>query len=150
MNGPEFLTQQTDLNRPAETNPARSRVGRIRQNIDVSGKNRWTLFDSGARYSYIVRDATEGLVVQKLPSPRISGLGGKTHRVNEMCVVFARVDGHTLEFQASVIDEIGNDEDGRRIDVLFGAIAMQLWGIRLDLQNERLDLSHLATDFVEF
>lgn len=125
-------------------------MGRIRQNIDVIGKDRWTLFDSGARYSYIVRDATEGLVVQKLPVPRVSALGGRTHRVDEMCVVFAKVDGHAIEFQASVIDEIGNDEEGRRIEILFGAIAMQLWGIRLDPQNERLDLSHLATDFVEF
>ena len=58
--------------------------------------------------------------------------------------------GHPLEFQASVIDEIGVDEDGKQIEVLFGAIAMQLWGIRLDLQNELLDFSQYTTDFVEF
>ena len=45
---------------------------------------------------------------------------------------------------------IGQDEDGRVIDVLFGALPMQLWGIRLDPQNEVLDLSHFTRDFVEF
>jgi len=32
-------------------------MGRIRQNIEVAGAGRWTLFDSGARYSYIVKEA---------------------------------------------------------------------------------------------
>jgi hypothetical protein len=77
-------------------------------------------------------------------------LGGSTHEVTHVCLVQATIDDHPLEFQASVIDEIGPDEDGRVIDVLFGAIAMQLWGIRLDPQNEVLDLSHFTRDFVEF
>ena len=64
--------------------------------------------------------------------------------------MFANIEGHQLEFQASVIDDIGQDEDGRLIEVLVGAIAMQLWGIRLDPQNECLDFSHFTTDFVEF
>ena len=70
--------------------------------------------------------------------------------MKEVCLLVASVEGHPLEFQASVIDTIGQDEDGREIDVLFGALAMQLWGIRLDLPNERLDFSHFAHDFLEF
>ena len=125
-------------------------MGRIRSDIDVNGHKRWTLFDSGARYSYIIRDATEGLDLKKLPKVRTAALGGKKHEVGEVCLVFANVDGHPLEFQACVLDTIGTDEDGKRIDVLFGAIARQLWGIRLDPQNEKLDLRHVTDDFVEF
>ncbi len=128
----------------------RSQMGRIREEIDVNGKKCWTLFDSGARSSYIVRDAAEGLDVQNLPRDRTTALGGKKHQVSEVCVVFANVEGHSLEFMAHVLDEIGRDDDGRTIDILFGALDMQLWGIKLDLPNERLDFSHYTTDFVEF
>ena len=55
-----------------------------------------------------------------------------------------------MKTHARVVDEIGNDEDGRPIDILFGALSMQEWGIRLDLQNENLDWTRYTTDFVEF
>jgi hypothetical protein len=125
-------------------------MGRIRKAIRVGNRDCWTLFDSGARHSYITRSAAAGLDLQPLLTPRRSMLGGSTHEVTHVCLVQASVDGHPLEFQASVIDEIGQDEDGRVIDVLFGAIPMQLWGIRLDPQNEVLDLSHFTRDFLEF
>ena len=62
----------------------------------------------------------------------------------------ANVEGHALEFLANVVSEIGPDEDGRPLDVLFGALAMQLWNIKLDLKNEALDFSHFTPDFVEY
>ena len=49
-----------------------------------------------------------------------------------------------------VIDEIGEDDDGKSIDVLFGALAMQQWGIRPIPDEERLDMSHYPTELVEF
>ena len=77
-------------------------------------------------------------------------LGGKNHQITRTCIVIADIEGRSLDFQAWVIDEIGIDEDGRRIDVLFGALAMQLWGIKLDLPNERIDFTHFSTEFVEY
>ena len=124
--------------------------GHIRKSLRVGDRDCWTLFDSGARHSHITRSAAAGLNLQPLLTPRRSMLGGSTHEVTHVCLVQSNIDGHPLEFQASVIDEIGSDEDGRAIEVLFGAIAMQLWGIRLDPQNEALDLSHFTLDFLEF
>jgi len=49
-----------------------------------------------------------------------------------------------------VIDEIGQDEDGTRIEILLGALAMQQWGIRLVPDREELDLSHYPEEFLEF
>jgi len=42
------------------------------------------------------------------------------------------------------------DEDGKTIEILFGALAMQQWGIRLIPEQEKLDLSHYPEKFVEF
>jgi hypothetical protein len=49
-----------------------------------------------------------------------------------------------------VIEEIGRDEDGNPIEILFGALAMQQWGIRPISDEERLDLPHYPEEFVEF
>ena len=125
-------------------------MGRIRGEIAVGGQKRWTLFDSGARHSYIVSDAAAALGVKDLPVQRTTALGGKTHTVRQVCLVFANVEDHALDFEANVVDEIGNDEDGRRIEVLFGALTMQAWGLKLDPQRERVDWSHFSTDLVEF
>ncbi len=125
-------------------------MGRIRENLKIKGRDCWTLFDSGARNSYVVQRATDGLSVVQLEEPRSFALGGKAHSITASCLVQARVEGHAVEFHANVTDEIGKDEDGKPIEMLFGAIAMQQWGIKLDLPNEKLDLTHLAHDFVEF
>lgn len=125
-------------------------MGRIRSEMEVYGRKCWTLFDSGARNSYIVRRAARALDLTKLPTPRETAFGGRTHQIKQVCVVPANVEGHPLEFQANVVDEIGVDEDGRPIDVLFGALAMQLWNIKLDLKNAALDFSHFTPDFVEY
>lgn len=49
-----------------------------------------------------------------------------------------------------VIDRIGDDEEGKAVEILFGALAMQQWGIRLIPEQEKLDLSHYPTEFTEF
>jgi hypothetical protein len=49
-----------------------------------------------------------------------------------------------------VIDRIGKDEGGKEIEALFGTLAMQQWCIRLILEQEKLDLTHYPTEFVEF
>ena len=125
-------------------------MGRIRESIDVKGRPCWTLFDSGARNSYITEEAAKHLHTEAVTANRAYALGGRQHQISKICIVHASVEGNPVEFQANVIDEIGKDEEGRSIDVLFGAIAMQLWGIKLDVPAEKLDLTHLTHDFVEF
>jgi hypothetical protein len=45
---------------------------------------------------------------------------------------------------------IGNDEDGNPIEILFSALAMQQWGIRLIPEQEKLDMSHYPEEVVKF
>jgi hypothetical protein len=40
----------------------------------------------------------------------------------------AQIEGHNISTNAMVIDDIGNDEDAKSIEVLFGALLMQQWG----------------------
>ena len=125
-------------------------MGRIRQNIEIEGQGFWTLFDSGARNSYITKSAASTSVVIPLKEPRSFALGGTAHKIQSACFVQARVEGQPVEFQANVVDEIGKDEEGKSIDLIFGALAMQQWGIRPIPDEERLDLSHYPDEFLEF
>ena len=65
-------------------------------------------------------------------------------------ILEAEIASHPIATHALVIEEIGKDEDGKPIEILFGALAMQQWGIRPKPDEERLDLSHYPEEFVEF
>lgn len=69
---------------------------------------------------------------------------------SQAAVLVGEIDGKPFHTEAMVIDRIGNDEEEKAIEVLFGALAMQQWGIRLIPEQEKLDLSHYPTEFTEF
>ncbi len=125
-------------------------MGRIRQMIKVNGRECWTLFDSGARNTYLVQSVSSLLVTSKIKKPFRSALGGRIKETNETALLEAEIEGRPISTHAMVIDEIGNDENGVPIEILFGALAMQQWGIRLIPEQEKLDLSHYPEEFVEF
>ena len=125
-------------------------MGRIRQDIDVKGRNCWTLFDTGARNTYVSRSVASLLSVAAADEPVRTGLGGQIREAKEVAFLKAKVEGHPLFTHALVLDEIGKDEDGKAIEVLLGALAMLQWGIRPIPDEERLDLSHFTTEFIEF
>ncbi len=125
-------------------------MGRVRENIDVKGQQFWTLFDTGARNTYVVPSVAAQLVKTKLEAPFRSALGGSVKEAQEQAILEAKIHGHRVAALAMVIDRIGKDEDGKPIDILFGALAMQNWGIRPVPDEERLDLSHYPEEFVEF
>jgi hypothetical protein len=125
-------------------------MGSIRQNILVNGKEHWTLFDTGARNTYITPGVAEGLVISQRATPFRSQLGGGIKETTQTAILDADIDGNELSTHAMVINEIGKDEDGRDIEILFGALAMQQWGIRPVPETEELDLSHFTKEFLEF
>lgn len=125
-------------------------MGRIREYIKVSGKKCWTLFDSGARNTYVAPEVARLLVTKKLSKPFRTAIGGGTKKTTTAAILEADVQGHKVVTNAMVIDEIGHDEEGKIIDVLFGALAMQQWGIRLVPKEERLDMTYYPKEFVEY
>ncbi len=125
-------------------------MGRIRQMIRVDGRDCWTLFDTGARNTYVVPDVAEVLTTSKRPRPFRSAIGGEVKESSTAALLEAEVEGRPISTHAMVIDRIGDDEDGNPIEILFGALAMQQWGIRPVPDEEKLDLSHYPDEFVEF
>ncbi|MCL0050993.1 aspartyl protease family protein [Dehalococcoidia bacterium] len=125
-------------------------MGRIRQTINIYGRNVWTLFDTGARNTYIIPDVAAQLTITSLPRPTYTKLGGETKVSSQAAVLVGEIDGKPFHTEAMVIDRIGNDEEEKAIEVLFGTLAMQQWGIRLIPEQEKLDLSHYPTEFTEF
>ncbi|HIJ65644.1 MAG TPA: hypothetical protein HPP77_06785 [Candidatus Hydrogenedentes bacterium] len=125
-------------------------MGKIRQTIRVNGKDSWTLFDSGARNSYIVPDVARHLKVTDLPLPTRTKLGGETKVSSQAALLVGTIADKPFHTEAMILNEIGADEDGRPTEILFGALAMQQWGIRLILESEELDLSHYPSEFLEF
>ncbi|MBI2194764.1 MAG: aspartyl protease family protein [Planctomycetes bacterium] len=126
-------------------------MGRIRLHIRVSGKKCWTLFDTGARSTYIVPEVASLLgTSMKLTKPILASFGGSVQQVKETALLEATVEKRWISTHARVVKEIGKDEEGKRIEVLIGALAMQEWGIRPIPDAEKLDLSHYTKDFVEY
>lgn len=125
-------------------------MGRIRREIQVDGSRFWALFDSGSRNNYVTPVVAAALAPAKSVAPRTVNIGGSPHHVAQACVLVADVEGHDIDVDAYVIDELGSDEGGRPIEVLLGALAMQKWGIRLVMEEERIDWTHYSKDFLEF
>ncbi|MGZ8843690.1 MAG: hypothetical protein ACXW18_08505 [Pyrinomonadaceae bacterium] len=125
-------------------------MGRIRQMIAVDGRKCWTLFDSGARNTYVVPAVAE--LLRTSPTPRVihTALGGGIKETSTAAVLNADIEGHAVSTYALVLPSIGNDEDGTPIEILFGALAMQQWGIKLNPAEEKLDLSNYPEEFLEF
>ena len=124
-------------------------MGRIRQTIKVDGQECWTLFDTGARNTYVIPSVAQILTTSSIRPVR-TALGGGVKETSTAALLEAEIQGHSISTHALVIEEIGKDEDGKPIEILFGALAMQQWGIRPIPDEERLDLSHYPEEFVEF
>ena len=125
-------------------------MGRVYTELRENGRCLWALFDTGSKNTYIVRSALGQLPTQTLANPFQVGLGGKNRTADRMCNLEGFVEGRRVAVQAFVIDELGRDEKGRAIELLFGALAMQQWNIRVIPDEERLDLTHYPEEFIEY
>jgi hypothetical protein len=118
--------------------------------IAVDGRECWTLFDSGARNTYVVPSVAALLKTSATPQTMRMALGGSIREINLEALLHARIEGHSISTYALVLNNIGEDEEGKPIEILFGALAMQQWGIKLNPAEEKLDLTHYPENFVEF
>jgi len=90
------------------------------------------------------------LPVFDITTPESVRFGGKVPQVNQNCWLDGKIEGLPVRCHARVLDNIGVDDDGKNIEILFGALAMQEWGIKLNLEEEKLDMSHYPKEFLEF
>ncbi len=126
-------------------------MGRVFDELRVNGHRFLTLFDSGAVNNYITESAGKTLQSFRLHQPFLARIGGHNQRIRKACTVEGTIAGKPVLLQAMVIKSLGADRKTRRsIDLLFGAQAMQQWGIELDLKHEKLDLSRYSREFTEY
>lgn len=85
-----------------------------------------------------------------MPTPYEVGLGGKRNRITEVCFVAGKLAGNPVDVTALVVEELGVDEEGQAIDLLFGADAMEVWNIKLDPKAGKLDLSRMRREFIYY
>lgn len=102
-------------------------MGRIRQLIKVDGQECWTLFDTGARNTYVIRSVAQVLTTSRI-HPLRTALGGGLKKTSTAALLEAEIQGHSISTLAFVIKEIGKNEDGKPIEILFGSLAMRQWG----------------------
>lgn len=125
-------------------------MGRIYNTIDVRGRKYWTWFDSSALHTYVTSDVANSLVTSNLKEPLRAAIGGSVHQITQTAIFNGELEGLPISIHAMVVDQIGDDESGNPIEILFGALAMRQWGIRLIPEQQKLDLTHYPTVFVEF
>lgn len=125
-------------------------MAKIRQMIAVDGRKCWTLFHPCTRNTYVLPSVAELLKTVSTSRSIRTALGGTMKESNRVAILEGEIHHCPFSTHAFVVEEIGTDEDGNRIEVLFGALAMKEWGIRLNPAEEKLDLSHYHKEFVEF
>lgn len=125
-------------------------MGRVRRDVVVEGNSFWALFDTGAMNTYVVEEVASLFPSLRLEVPAPVALAGNVHRVSRLCLLSCLVEGLPIQVHARVITEIGADEQGKRIEILLGALAMQEWGIVPIPREERLDMTHYPREFVEY
>src|SRR5258708_39492055 len=125
-------------------------MGRVREHIEVKGQKLWTLCDTGARNTYAVPRVAALLATSEMPKPFRPALGGQVREVTRAAVLDAAIEGREISTHAMVLDDIGKDEDGKPIDVLFGALAMEQWGIRPMPDHEKMALCDYSKEFHGF
>jgi hypothetical protein len=118
--------------------------------IKVDGREFWTMFDSGARNTYVLPSVAKLLMTAKVSPPFRSLIGGGVKESDTDAILQAQVQGRRISTHAWVVDYLGKDDGGKPIEILFGALAMQQWGIRPIPDREELDMTHYPDVFEEF
>jgi len=123
---------------------------RIVKEIEVQGKTAAALFDTGSPHTYVALRLLENTPTQALRHPYKVALGGKTFEVKIHCSIQGAIDGLEFHTEAVPIEEIGN-VDGKKLDVIVGALTMEEWEIIPNPKEGTLDLTGLKRrEFTEF
>ncbi len=124
---------------------------RILKEIEIEEKKTTALFDTGAIHTYIENYLVQNMPIQVLDRPYKVGLGGaEIIEVKKHCLIQGKIEG--LEFATSAIpvDDLGK-ADGKKIDIIIGALTMEEWELIPNPKDGTLDLSGLKRrTFIEY
>jgi len=118
-------------------------LGVIKQELLVIGdkgeKKLSVLFDSGASRSLIRSDvAMELSTPRKLLIPReLTVVNGDKITCNFLCDLIVEIEGKRIGIEAFLVDKLP-------VPLVFGALDMEAYMIKLDLAKRKLDLSEFT------
>lgn len=121
-------------------------MGRILRDLDISGTKRRAVFDTGSTTSFIQKNALPKCAVCIKVKDIEVAMAGKHQKTNKRCLIQGELEGIPFEFDAFVLDDIGElHERGEKhhLDVLIGATTMEEWNIGLKPKQQDLDLTDL-------
>ena len=72
---------------------SKSGMGRIRQTIKVDGQECWTLFDTGARNSYVIPSVAQILKTSTMAHAFRTALGGEVKETKTSPILEAEIEG---------------------------------------------------------
>lgn len=103
--------------------------------VEIDGNKFHAILDTGSWRSYIRVELAKGCPVVSVQPFQVR-LGGKTFSIEEGSVIQGVVkDSQKVGYRFGAIlfpvDDLG-EEDGRRIDILFGALTLEDWGTVID------------------
>lgn len=125
---------------------------RIYDYITVNGVKLLTLFDTGARNSYITRNGVKKTDIKSnsVANPFNIGLGGKQRILKEYCSIDGLIHDKPIVIHPFVVDNLGKSEQGEQIDIIFGILSMEQWYVDLDLRRKKIDLTYYTKEFTEY
>ncbi len=124
-------------------------MARTFKEIEVEGKLAYVLFDTGSTRSYVRKELASD--VKRKIVPFNVGLGGRTYRIDEACLLNCAIEGLPFDAEAHPVDDLGFDERGRRIDAVIGALTMEKWVLIPNPKTGEIDLTALRRrEFTEF
>jgi len=95
------------------------------------------LFDSGATYSFVRRDVAERVAnIEALPEPMrfATAKSGEVVEVREAIRANFYIDGVRYSDEFLVLERMSEE-------LIIGANTMQAWGIKLNMEQERVELT---------
>jgi len=123
-------------------------MGRLIKDMQIGDGHFNALFDTGSERSYISPDVPMDNCVT-LDEPFSVKIGGKTRIVKKRCIMNGAINGLKFDFSAFPLDELGII-DGKKVDILIGATAMEEWDIIIDPKDRKMNLKGLKNrEFLE-
>ncbi|MBI4647370.1 MAG: hypothetical protein HY738_12490, partial [Bacteroidia bacterium] len=99
-----------------------------------------TLFDSGARNSYITQNCVETTGIKPAPvkRPFKVGLGGEERSLKEYVNIDGLLQKKAIIIHPFVVNDLGTNEKGKPIEILFGIMDMEAWFVDLDFRRKKI------------
>jgi hypothetical protein len=124
-------------------------MGRTFVEIEIEGKKAHALFDTGSTRSYIRKEFSSE--VKRKITPFDVGLGGRTHKITEACLIECAIQGLPFDIEAHPVEDLGFDERNRRVDAIIGALAMEKWALIPNPKTGEIGLTALKKrEFTEY